>query len=56
MIREDANTLLTDASSMADRIEDAGLDASDLPGCSEENWTALQDVLDELVPEAKGEY
>ncbi len=56
LIREDANALLTDASSMADRIEDAGLDASDLPGCSEENWNALQDVLDELVPEAKGEY
>ena len=56
LIREDANTLLTDVSSMTDRIEDAGLDASDLPGCSEENWNALQDVLDELVPEAQGEY
>ena len=56
LIREDANTLLTDVSSMTDRIEDAGLDASDLPGCSEESWNALQDVLDELVPEAQGEY
>ena len=56
LIREDANTLLTDVSSMTDRIEDAGLNASDLPGCSEENWNALQDVLDELVPEAQGEY
>ena len=56
LIREDANTLLTDVSSMTGRIEDAGLDASDLPGCSEENWKALQDVLDPLVPEAQGEY
>lgn len=56
LIREDANSLLTDVSSMTGRIEDAGLDASDLPGCSEENWKALQDALDPLVPEAQGEY
>lgn len=56
LIREDANTMLTDIDSMSGRIEDAGLDISDLPGCSEENWEALQDVLDELVPEAQGEY
>ncbi len=56
MIREAANALLTDASSMKDRIEDAGLNPSDLPGCSDENWNALQDVLDEVVPEAQGEY
>ena len=56
MIREDANTMLTDLNSISGVIDDAGLDISDLPGCSEENWTALQDVLDELVPEAKGEY
>ena len=56
LIREDANTLLTDIDSMSGRIEDAGLDISDLPGCSEENWEALQNVLDDLVPEAQGEY
>lgn len=56
LIREDANAMLTDINSMTDRIADAGLDASDLPGCSDSNWKALQDVLDELVPEAQGEY
>ncbi len=56
MIREDANTMLSDINSIAGVIDDAGLDISDLPGCSEENWKALQDVLDDLVPEAQGEY
>lgn len=56
MIREDANTMLTDISSISGVIEDAGLDISELPGCSEENWEALQKVLDDLVPEAQGEY
>lgn len=56
MIREDANTMLTDINSISGVIEDAGLDISDLPGCSEENWEALQTVLDGLVPEAQGEY
>ena len=37
-------------------IEDAGLDPADLPGCSEKNWDALQDVIDRLTPEAKGEF
>ncbi len=56
LIREDANALLTDIDSISDRAKDAGLDVSALPGCSEENWNALQNVLDDLVPEAQGEY
>lgn len=56
MIREDANTMLTDINSISGTIDDAGLDISELPGCSEENWEALQKVLDDLVPEAQGEY
>lgn len=55
LIKEDANTLLTDKASMTGRIEDAGLNAKKLPGCSEENWEALQDVIDALVP-ASSEY
>ena len=55
LIKEDANALLTDKSSMTGRIEDAGLSAKKLPGCSEENWQALQDVIDALVP-ASSEY
>ena len=55
LIKEDANALLTDTSSMTGRIEDAGLDAKELPGCSEENWKALADVIDVLVP-ASSEY
>ena len=47
--------LLTDKDSMTGRIEDAGLDAKELPGCSEENWKALADVIDVLVP-ASSEY
>ena len=53
---EDANALLTDKDSLSGRIEDAGLDPADLPGCSEKNWDALQDVIDRLTPEAKGEF
>ena len=48
--------LLTDKDSLSGRIEDAGLDPADLPGCSEKNWDALQDVIDRLTPEAKGEF
>lgn len=55
LIKEDANTLLTDKASMEGRISDAGLNAKKLPGCSEENWNALQDVIDALVP-ASSEY
>ena len=55
LIKEDANALLTDTSSMTGRIEDAGLNAKELPDCSEENWQALQDVIDALVP-ASSEY
>ena len=46
---------LSDQDSMTGRIEDAGLDAKELPGCSEENWKALADVIDVLVP-ASSEY
>ena len=55
LIKADAETLLTDKNSMTGRIEDAGLDAKELPGCSEENWKALADVIDVLVP-ASSEY
>lgn len=55
LIRADAEALLTDKDSMTGRIEDAGLDAGKLPGCSEENWKALADVIDALVP-ASSEY
>ena len=55
LIKADAETLLTDKDSITGRIEDAGLDAKALPGCSEENWKALADVIDVLVP-ASSEY
>lgn len=55
LIRADAEALLTDKDSMTGRIEDAGLNAQKLPGCSEENWNALSDVIDALVP-ASSEY
>ena len=55
LIRADAEALLTDKDSMTGRIEDAGLSAQKLPGCSEENWNALSDVIDALVP-ASSEY
>lgn len=56
LIKDDANALLTDKDSLSGRIEDAGLDPADLPGCSQKNWDALQDVIDRLTPEAKGEF
>ena len=56
LIKDDANALLTDKDSLSGLIEDAGLDPADLPGCSQKNWDALQDVIDRLTPEAKGEY
>ena len=56
LIKDDANALLTDKDSLSGRIEDAGLDPADLPGCSEKNWDALQDVIDRLTPEATGEF
>ena len=56
LIKDDANALLTDKDSLSGLIEDAGLDPADLPGCSQKNWDALQDVIDRLTPAAKGEY
>ena len=55
LIKSDALSLLSDKESMAGRIEDAGLDASKLPGCTLKNWQALQTVLDDVVPETNGE-
>ena len=55
LIKSDALDLLSDKESMSGRIEDAGLDASKLPGCTLKNWQALQTVLDDVVPEANGE-
>ena len=55
LIEPDALSLLSDQESMAGRIEDAGLDPDDLPGCTLKNWQALQNVLDDCVPEANGE-
>ncbi len=55
MIEPDALSLLSDASGMADRIRDAGLDPDDLPGCTLKNWQALQMVLDACVPASNGE-
>lgn len=55
LVKSDALALLSDKSSMSGRIEDAGLDASTLPGCTLKNWQALQSVLDDCVPDA-GEY
>lgn len=52
LVKEDANTLLTDKASMEGRISDAGLNAKKLPGCSKENWNALQKVVDALVPQS----
>ena len=51
MIREDAETLMTDKESIAGLIDDAGLDGKDLPGCTLPNWEMLKDVLDAEVPE-----
>ena len=55
MIKEDAAALLEDKDAMAGRLEDVGLDAKKLT-FSEKDWNALEDVVDPLVPEAKGEY
>ena len=55
LIKSDALALLSDKASMSGRIEDAGLDASTLPGCTLKNWQSLQSVLDSCVPDA-GEY
>lgn len=55
MIKEDAAALLEDKDAMAGRLEDVGLDADKLT-FSEKDWNALEDVVDPLVPEAKGEY
>lgn len=55
LIKSDALSLLSDKESMTGRIEDAGLDASKLPGCTLKNWQALQSVLDDVVPETNGE-
>lgn len=55
MIRQAALDLLNDKDSMTGRIEDAGLEADKMPGCSQQNWQALQSILDECVPEAAGE-
>lgn len=53
LIKDNAEALLTKKSSMIDRIADAGLDADDLPGCSQKNWTVLQTALDDIVPEVE---
>ena len=45
LIKADAETLLTDKDSMPGRIEEAGLDDKDLPGCYEESWNALAEVI-----------
>ena len=55
LIKSDALSLLSDKDSMAGRIDDAGLDAAKLPGCTLKNWQALQSVLDSVVPETNGE-
>ena len=55
LIEPDALSLLSDKESMAGRIEDAGLDPDDLPGCTLKNWQALQNVLDDCAPEANGD-
>ena len=55
LIKSDALALLSDKASMSGRIEDAGLDASTLPGCTLKNWQSLQSVLDSCVQDA-GEY
>ena len=55
MIKDDAAALLEDKDAMAGRLEDVGLDAKKLT-FSEKDWNALEDVVDPLVPEARGEY
>ena len=55
MIKEDAAALLEDKDAMAGRLDDVGLEADKLT-FSEKDWNALEDVVDPLVPEARGEY
>ena len=55
MIKEDAAALLEDKDAMAGRLDDVGLEADKLT-FSEKDWNALKEVVDPLVPEAKGEY
>ncbi len=55
MIKEDAAALLEDKDTMAGRLDDVGLEADKLT-FSEKDWNALEEVVDPLVPEAKGEY
>ena len=53
MIKEDAAALLEDKDAMAGRLDDVGLEADKLTFSEK---TALEEVVDPLVPEAKGEY
>ena len=55
MIKEDAAALLEDKDAMAGRLDEVGLEADKLT-FSEKDWNALEEVVDPLVPEAKGEY
>ena len=55
MIKEDAAALLEDKDAMAGRLDDVGLESDKLT-FSEKDWNALEEVVDPLVPEAKGEY
>lgn len=55
MIKEDAAALLEDKDAMAGRLDDVGLEADKLT-FSEKDWNALEEVVNPLVPEAKGEY
>ena len=55
MRKEDAAALLEDKDAMAGRLDDVGLEADKLT-FSEKDWNALEEVVDPLVPEAKGEY
>ena len=55
MIKDDAAALLEDKDAMAGRLDDVGLEADKLT-FSEKDWNALEEVVDPLVPEAKGEY
>lgn len=55
MIKEDAAALLEDKDAMAGRLDDVGLEADKLT-FSEKDWNALEEVVDPLVPESKGEY
>ena len=54
MIKDDANAMLEDKDSMADRLEDVGLDAKKLT-FSEKDWDTLENVVDSIVPETNGE-